>query len=84
MENDKIPEGFREAPLTWLDKWFIKWHGIGDGHQAMLYRCVGCRRIMTHTSISRGMCGCGINKVTATNPSWFELLRLYLLPWTVK
>lgn len=82
--TQEVPEGYKGTPLSLADRWFIKWHGIGSAHQNLLFRCLGCRRILTHNSIKRGLCGCGINRVSPANPTWFELFRLYFLPWTVK
>ncbi|HYE89553.1 MAG TPA: hypothetical protein VEA38_00980 [Terriglobales bacterium] len=64
-----------------LRKWFLYHHGEGAPNQHDLYRCLGCRSIITHRIIGRGGCACGHAKLSPTNPTFFELLALLVTPW---
>lgn len=64
-----------------LRKWFLYHHGQGAPNQDDLYRCLGCRGLVTHRIIRRGGCGCGYSKVSPTNPTVWEFLGLMLWPW---
>lgn len=72
-----------EVKYNWLDRWFIYWHGIGGKDQYPVFRCQGCRRLITHNTIKQGMCGCGVNRVSPTNPTWWEQFKLFVLPFLV-
>ena len=70
-----------EAPLR---QWLQWHHGVGEPWQHDFYRCHGCRRVVTWTSIHQGGCDCGIsNKLSPTRVRFVEKCRLLVLPWTV-
>jgi hypothetical protein len=61
---------------------FIRYHGEGEAHQADLYRCITCGRLMTWNRIrTRDVCCLG--RLTKTNPTWWETVRLLAFPWTL-
>lgn len=66
-----------------LGKWITYWHGSGDANQHLFYRCLACRGIVTWKAIQQGGCSCGHSKVSPTNPSFLEELRIIFAPWTV-
>lgn len=71
-----------EAYLTLpLRRWFIRCHGIGASNQDELYRCLGCRRIVTHRMIKGGGCRCGYAKIAPTNATVTETIALLVTPW---
>jgi hypothetical protein len=72
-----------KEPQSKAERWFIWWHGEGAENQNLIYRCQGCRRLITHKAISKGPCGCGMNKIHPTVPSYWEQFKLIFLPWTV-
>lgn len=67
-----------EAPLR---HWFLRCHGKGASNQDDLYRCLGCRGIVTHRMIAKGGCGCGHPKLSPTNPTTLEFVGLMITPW---
>ena len=79
----EVAEGKTEAK-DFFERWYVKWHGEGEPQQALLYRCLGCQRLLTHNIIKQGMCGCGANRLSPANPTYWQLFRLMCLPWTVK
>lgn len=73
--------GLFEAPLL---RWLERWHGHPEPWQAQFYRCQGCRRVVTHSAIARGGCGCRLPGCGRVNPTalWRrEKLAVLLLPW---
>lgn len=64
-----------------LRRWFLHCHGAPAPNQDDLYRCLGCRALVTHNIIARGGCACGHSKVAPTNPTWLEFLGLMVTPW---
>ena len=69
---------------TWLTRWLISWHGSGEAHQYMFYRCHGCRSLLTWRRIRAGGCACRIsNKVSPAVLAWREKARALVLPWTL-
>lgn len=65
-----------------LRKRFVVLHGEGAPHQADVYRCYNCHRLVTHKKIAVGDVCCA-GRMVPTNPSWTEKVRLFLFPWTV-
>lgn len=65
-----------------LRKWFVKLHGEGAAHQADVYRCVACGRLVTWNTIRGGKACCG-GRVRPSRPKFMETIRLFLLPWTI-
>lgn len=63
-----------------LRKLFVRWHGEGEAHQLDLYRCMGCRRIVTWNMIRSGE-RCCAGRLAPTNPTFWETLGLFLAPW---
>lgn len=61
---------------------FVRLHGEGEPHQADVYRCMNCRKIVTHNKIKVGDVCC-MGRVFPTSPSWTEKVRLLVLPWTI-
>jgi len=64
-----------------LREWFIKRHGGGEAHQADVYRCMGCGGLLTHKNITAGAVCCA-GRVAPTNPSYWEIFKLFVLPWS--
>ena len=65
-----------------LEAYLAAWHGRGEPHQWQMYRCHGCRRLVSWHQIRRGGCDCGMsNKLSPTNVRWWELAQLLLTPW---
>lgn len=58
---------------------FERLHGKGEPHQAQLYRCVDCHRVITWNQIKAGDVCCG-GKISPTQPKWYEAVRLLALP----
>ena len=65
-----------------LREWFIRCHGEGEPHQADLYRCITCGRLITWKKI-RTADLCCMGRVCRTNPTWWETIRLLAFPWTI-
>jgi len=68
---------------TFLERRFIASHGIGEENQALVYRCLGCRHLVTWKKIRLGGCGCGSNRIIPTRPYLLEWVKLFLFPWSV-
>lgn len=66
----------------WLKDWFVKWHGEGEEHQAQVYRCLACGRLMTWTKIRKAEICCA-GRMSPTHPKLWEKFQLLVLPWTV-
>lgn len=66
-----------------LQEWLTWWHGDGEPHQALFYRCLLCRQIVTWKHIRSGGCPCGASRLSPTNPRFGEAVRLLLFPWTI-
>lgn len=67
--------------VPYLVRWTTYWHGRGAGHQHDYYRCRGCQKIVTWQHIRTGGCACGVsNKLSPAALTWWEKLRLVLLP----
>ena len=54
---------------------FERLHGKGAPHQAQLYRCTDCRKLITWRKIQVGDVCCR-GRVSPTDPRWFEKIRL--------
>lgn len=67
--------------VVMLRKWFVYWHGEGEKHQLDLYRCLACHKLVTWTHIRSGKTCCP-GRITPTNPTFLEAVRLLVLPWT--
>ena len=65
-----------------LRKRFVARHGEGEAHQADVYRCQTCGRLITWNRI-RNLNLCCQGRMFPTNPTRLEMVRLFLLPWTV-
>ena len=63
-------------------RWFVRMHGEGALHQADVYRCYNCGRLVTWKKIRSGTVCC-MNRVVPGVPTWFETVRLFLLPWSI-
>ena len=59
-----------------LRKWFAKHHGVGAPNQYDVYRCERCRGLVTHHMIAKGGCPCGSSRMSPTNPTWGETVKL--------
>jgi len=66
-----------------LLRWFTYCHGVGEKNQCMVYRCEKCRRLVTHRRIALGGCVCSSNRVSPTNPSFIEKIRLLAFPRSI-
>ena len=64
-----------------LRKLFVKLHGEGEAHQMDFFRCHACHRLITWNMIRGGRACCG-GRVVPTNPSLFETVKLFVVPWT--
>lgn len=67
-----------------LRKWFVHWHGEGEANQNDLYRCLGCHKIVTWNIIKASGCSCGASRISPTNPSFLEKLKVMVTPWLVR
>lgn len=65
-----------------LRKWFVSWYGEGEAHQADLYRCLTCARLITWKRIRAGRTCCA-GRIVPTEPRFVEKVRLMVLPWTI-
>jgi len=66
-----------------LYDWFVKRHGKGFENQYLIYRCMGCKGLVTWNKISAGGCDCGTSRIVPTSPSIIEKIKLFLFPWSV-
>lgn len=67
---------------SWLRRRFIGYHGEGEPHQADVYRCQTCGRLITWNMIrSANVCCAG--RLIPAQPTALEAFRLLALPWTV-
>ena len=67
---------------AWLRKRFVALHGEGAENQADFYRCHNCGRLVTHNKIKVGNVCCA-GRVVPTNPTAWETVKVFLLPWTI-
>jgi len=67
---------------AWLRKRFVALHGEGEAHQADFYRCYSCGRLTTWNKIRKADVCCQ-GRVVPTNPTAWETLRVFILPWTI-
>lgn len=65
-----------------LSNWFVKHHGEGEPHQAQVYRCLQCGRLMTWTKIRKADICC-TGRMSPTNPKLWEKIQLIVFPWSV-
>jgi hypothetical protein len=65
-----------------LRRWFVHFHGEGEEQQQDLFRCLTCRRLVTHNRVRNGKMCCG-GRVSPTSPTVIETIRLFVLPWTI-
>ena len=68
---------------TLLRNRFVRLHGEGESHQADLYRCVTCGRLITWKMIRAGDVKCCQGRLCKTSPTLWEAFRLIAFPWTV-
>ena len=61
---------------------FIRLHGEGEAHQADVYRCFNCGRLVTWKKIRNGQ-SCCMGRLVKTNPTWMETFRLFAFPWSL-
>ena len=66
-----------------LRKWVVYWHGEGAPHQADVYSCRACKRLVTHRVIADGGCRCGGNTIQPKMLRAWHMAQLVLLPWTI-
>jgi hypothetical protein len=65
-----------------LRKRFVRLHGEGAPHQADVYRCQVCGRLVTHKQIAAAEICCS-SRVLPGTPTAFEAFRLLALPWSI-
>jgi hypothetical protein len=65
-----------------LRRWFVYFHDEGEEQQLDLYRCLTCGRLITHRKIKTNNLCCK-SRVSPTNPSFFEIIRLFVFPWSI-
>jgi hypothetical protein len=63
----------------WLRKRFVKMHGEGAAHQADIYRCASCGKLVTWKKI-RNADLCCQGHLNPTNPTMLEKFRLIAFP----
>ena len=72
----------KQAVEAWLRRKFVAMHGEGAPHQADFYRCTVCARLTTWNMI-RSANVCCEGHVVPAYPTKMEIVRLFLLPWTI-
>ena len=66
----------------WFRRRFVALHGEGAAHLYDFYRCVTCGKLITWKKIRSGEVCCS-NRLTPGEPTWWETVKLFLLPWAV-
>lgn len=66
----------------YLRRWFVYHHGEGEAHQADVYRCYTCHRLITWNKIRKADVCCQ-GRVVPAVPTWFETAKLLVTPWLV-
>ena len=65
----------KQAIETMLRRRFVRLHGEGAAHQADVYRCQSCGRLITWNKIRQADVCCQGHVVPA-QPTWLEKIRL--------
>lgn len=69
----------KQAIESFLRRRFVSMHGEGEAHQADIYRCNSCGKLVTWKKI-RNADLCCQGHLNPTNPSMWEKLRLIVFP----
>jgi len=67
---------------AWLRAWFEKHHGLGEAHQAEVYRCSSCGRLVTWKKI-RAADLCCTGRLIPSSPTFWQVIRLFVFPWSI-
>ena len=71
-----------ERPLV---RWRIWWHGFGQPHQADYYVCSGCGKLVSHSRIKKGGCGCQrSNKLQPVRMTAWVKFKILAFPFLVR
>lgn len=73
-----------DTMFEWYQRYLAYWHGCGEPHQYLFYRCDGCHRLVSWKVIRQGGCRCETNKLRPARLSWGEMVRCLCLPWSVR
>lgn len=67
---------------TYLRRRFERLHGVGEQHQADVYRCQTCGKLRTWKHI-RSADLCCMGRVIPSSPTKWEAVKLLVFPWLV-
>lgn len=69
----------------WTTRWAIYLYGKPDApYQALFYRCMECKTLITWWQIKRTGCACGANRMAPTNPRLWEEFGLVIGLWRLR
>ena len=78
---------FSDRVHAWSTRRIKRIYGDYELHQFPFYRCRGCGKVITwraiRKSLSGGVCNCGTTKMSPTNLTFLEELRILFFHWSM-